>query len=124
LTARVFFLVHAEARKRALEAIQAAPEGVEVRIKPPNRTSAQNRLLWATLADLSEQAMWHGHKLTPTEWKDLLSAGLRKQRAVPGIDGGFVVLGERTSQYTKQEMSDLIELAHAVGIPLGVQFKD
>ena len=35
---------------------------------------------------------WHGQKLTPDEWKDVMTAAPKKQRVVPA-DGGFVVLG-------------------------------
>jgi len=52
------------------------------------------------------------------------TASLNKQRAVPGIDGGFVVLGTKTSRMTKPEMADLIELMYAFGAERGVRFAD
>ncbi len=84
-------------------------------IEQEKRSQEQNQLMWSVLTDLSRQVMWHGQKLTKDEYKDLLTAGLKKQRAIPGIDGGFVVLGSSTSKMTKQEMTDLITLAHAFG---------
>lgn len=84
-------------------------------IEEQKRSTEQNALLWSVLTDLSKQVLWHGEKLTKEEYKDLLTAGLKKQRAIPGIDGGFVVLGTSTSKMTKQEMTDLITLAHAFG---------
>ena len=84
-------------------------------IEKEKRSQEQNALLWSVLTDLSKQVLWHGEKLTKDEYKDLLTAGLKKQRAIPGIDGGFVVLGTSTSKMTKQEMTDLITLAHAFG---------
>ena len=84
-------------------------------IEQEKRSQEQNALMWSVLTDLSRQVMWHGQKLTKEEYKDLLTAGLKKQRAIPGIDGGFVVLGSSTSKMTKQEMTDLITLAHAFG---------
>ena len=84
-------------------------------VEQEKRSQEQNALLWSVLTDLSRQVMWHGQKLTKEEYKDLLTAGLKKQRAIPGIDGGFVVLGTSTSKMTKQEMTDLITLAHAFG---------
>ena len=84
-------------------------------IEEEKRSHEQNALLWSVLTDLSKQVVWHGEKLTKDEYKDLLTAGLKKQRAIPGIDGGFVVLGSSTSKMTKQEMTDLITLAHAFG---------
>lgn len=84
-------------------------------IEQEKRSQEQNALMWSVLTDLSRQVMWHGQKLTKEEYKDLLTAGLKKQRAIPGLDGGFVVLGSSTSKMTKQEMTDLITLAHAFG---------
>lgn len=84
-------------------------------IEEEKRSLPQNQLMWSVLTDLSKQVPWHGEKLTKEEYKDLLTAGLKKQRAIPGIDGGFVVLGTSTSKMTKQEMTDLIMLAHAFG---------
>jgi hypothetical protein len=84
-------------------------------IEEQKRSTEQNALLWSVLSDLAKQVQWHGEKLTKEEYKDLLTAGLKKQRAIPGIDGGFVVLGSSTSKMTKAEMSELITLAHAFG---------
>ena len=84
-------------------------------IEQEKRSQEQNALMWSVLTDLSKQVLWHGEKLTKDEYKDLLTAGLKKQRAILGIDGGFVVLGSSTSKMTKQEMTDLITLAHAFG---------
>ena len=79
--------------------------------------------MWPLLEDLAQQVNWYGQKLTKEEWKDVMTAALKKQRAVPGIDGGFVVLGEKTSRYTKQELSDLIEQIFAFGAQHNVKFR-
>jgi hypothetical protein len=84
-------------------------------IQQKTRTLEQNALLWALLTDLSKQINWHGQYLTPDEWKDVMSASLKQQKVVPGVDGGFVVIGARTSQMGKREMSDLCELIYAFG---------
>lgn len=76
------------------------------------------------LRDISEQVIWYDHRLTPEEWKIVLSSSLRKQKVVPGTDGGFVALGVSTSQLTRQEMSDLMELISAFGASRGVVFGD
>jgi hypothetical protein len=91
-------------------------------IEEQKRSTEQNALLWSVLSDLAKQVQWHGEKLTKEEYKDLLTAGLKKQRAIPGIDGGFVVLGSSTSKMTKPEMSELITLAHAFGDERGVKW--
>ena len=92
-------------------------------VRPERRSDAQNRRLWSMLKDVSDQVDWHGNKLTDHEWKDVFSASLKKQKAVPGIDGGFVVCGQRTSKMTKAEMCELQELMEAFGAQQGVQFK-
>lgn len=93
-----------------------------VEVKTETRSLAQNRRMWAMLRDLSAQVDWHGQKLTDEEWKDVLTASLKKQKAVPGIDGGFVVLGARTSAMTIQEMTELQDLISAFGTQQGVKF--
>jgi hypothetical protein len=93
-----------------------------VEVKPETRSLAQNALLWATLDDISKQVDWYGRKLTAEEWKHVFTASLAKQDVVPGIDGGFVVLGKSTSKMTKGEMSELQGLMHAFGAQKGVRF--
>ena len=118
---QIFRLVHDQARQRAQEAIKAAPEGHIVTISEPTRTLDQNSALWPLLEEISKQVDWYGQKLTGEEWKDVLTAGLKKEKVVPGINGGFVVLGQRTSKMNKSEFSDLLELARAFAINHGVK---
>lgn len=117
---RTFRLVHAEARRRSHEAIDQAPDGYVVEIKEPNRSLDQNAKLWPMLDDVSRQVDWYGQRLTDEEWKDVFSASLKRQKVVPGLDGGFVVCGQRTSKMTKREFSDLVELIYAFGAERGV----
>jgi hypothetical protein len=119
---QLFKLVHSTARQMAVRAVTLAPEGMVVEIKPKTRSLEQNAALWAMLADVSRQVDWHGQKLTPEDWKHVFSASLKQQRAVPGLDGGFVVLGQSTSKMTVREMSDLIEIISAFGAERGVRF--
>lgn len=78
--------------------------------------------MWAMLTDVSRQVDWYGERLTKEEWKTVMTAALRKQRAVPGIDGGFVVLGDKTSEMDKTELSELMELIEAFGAQKDVRF--
>lgn len=107
-----------------LKAMLTAGHRMVMEIKPVTRSLEQNAKMWACLTDISKQVNWYGHKLSPDDWKHVLSATLRKQKAVPGIDGGFVVVGLSTSQMTIAEMSEMIELAHAFGADQGVKFHD
>ncbi len=79
------------------------------------RTADQNARMWAMLTDVSRQVVWYGAKLSKEDWKDVLSASLKAQKAVPGIDGGFVVVGSSTSAMSKRMLSDLVELIGAFG---------
>jgi hypothetical protein len=87
------------------------------------RSLEQNRMMWANLEDIAQQVVWYGVKLTKDEWKDVLTAALKKQKVVPGIEGGFVVIGARTSKMTVAEMTELIELSTAFGTQQGVKFR-
>jgi len=120
----VFRLAHQVARQRAIQAVQNAPEGFVVEVKEPTRSLDQNALMWPLLQELSRQVNWYGQHLSDEEWKDVLSASLKKQKVVPGIDGGFVVCGQRTSKMSKAEFSDLIELIYAFGAQHGVNFNE
>lgn len=105
-----------------IKSLLMAGHKMTIEAKPETRSTAQNSLMWSCLTDLSKQVNWYGNFLTPEDWKDVLSAALKKQRAVPGIDGGFVVCGQRTSKMTIAEMSELIELCHAFGADKGVNW--
>lgn len=101
------------------------PPGSRIEFKSPRRSLDQNSLMWQRLGEVSTQVDWYGQKLSAEDWKDVFSASLRKARVVPGIDAGsFVPLGMRTSDMTKQEMTDLIELIGAFGAEHGVRFRD
>ncbi len=121
---RTFHLVHKQARQRALEALQDAPDGYVVTIHEPTRNLEQNAALWAALSDISKQVEWYGQRLTPDEWKDVFTASLKRQKVVPGLDGGFVVCGLSTSKMGKSEFSQLLDLAYAFGAEKEVKFHD
>lgn len=125
MSKRIFRLIHNKARQLAAAECMSAPDGYVCRISEPTRSLEQNALMWALLTDIANQVPWHGIKLSAEEYKDLLSAGLVKSKAVPNIEGnGFVILGQRTSTMTKREFSELCELIHAFGAQHGVIFHD
>ena len=90
--------------------------------EPKIRSLQANARMWAMLRDVSRQVDWHGQKLHETEWKDVFTAALKRQKVVPGIDGGFVVLGSSTRRMTVAEMGELMELMEAFGAQQGVRF--
>lgn len=111
-------------RERAARWIAAAPAGTRVEFKAPRRTLPQNDRMWAMLTDISCQLKWHGMRLSPDDWKLIFLDGLKRElRLVPNLDGnGFVNLGRSSSDLSKQEMSDLMELIAAFGANHGVKF--
>ena len=99
--------------------------GTTVEFRAPRRSNEANALMWSLLSQISKGVDWYGQKLTSEDWKDVLTASLRRTRVVPGIDAGtFVPLGMRTSQMTKEEISDLLELIYAFGAEKGVKFRE
>lgn len=113
------------ARTAICRCIMVAPDGWMVTLKAAVRNLEQNAKMWAMLHDIEQQCEWHGIKLADEEWKDLFSAGLVKSKVVPNLDGtGFVILGQRTSQMTKSQMSDLIELIYAFGAERSVVWSE
>lgn len=127
---RFFVLAHAEARRRAMAAVAEAPEGVIVAMKEPTRNLEQNSLLWVLLTAFSQQLKWpvNGEmvKLSPEEWKDLLSAAYKResQRVAMGLDGGMVMLGLRTSKMGKREFAEFIEFIQATAAMRGVSLEE
>lgn len=119
-----YTLAHATARQRAIDAVRSAPDGMVVEIREKTRSLDANAKLWAMLTDLSRQLKWCDRDLSPADWKCLMTAHLKRHETVPGIDGGFVVLGAYTSQMTVRDMSDLIELIYAFGAEHDVEWTD
>lgn len=111
-----------ECYKRAQEIISLG-KVVVLEMRGETRSEAQNRHMWPCLTDISEQVDWYGHKLSPQEWKDLLTASLKKQKVVQGIDGNLVMVGASTSKMTKAEFAELQELILAFGTQQGVNFR-
>jgi hypothetical protein len=113
-------------RERAARYVSAAPFGTRVEFKGPRRSTDQNALMWSHLSDIARALPWHGIKLTADDWKLIFLDALKREvRMVPNLDGnGFVNLGRSSSDLSKQEMSELIELIKAFGANHGIRFID
>lgn len=111
-------------REKALDWIRRAPFGTRVEFKHSKRTGPQNDRMWAMLTDVATQVKYHGITLSPEDYKLLfLDALNRELRVVPNLDGnGFVNLGRSSSDLSKSEMTDLIELIFKFGAERGVKF--
>lgn len=121
-----FVLAHAEARRRAVHAVQNAQEGMVVKISEPTRSLDANAAMWPILQAFSEQLQWpiNGRmvKMTPDEWKDVTSAAFQNEtaRLAMGLDGGVVMLGLRTSQMGKKRFSEYLDFLNATAAERGV----
>lgn len=115
-------------RAQAHKLIDAAPAGSVVTISKPKRTLPQNARLHAMITDVARQVEWAGAKRSVEAWKDIFTAALRSANhgldVVPGLNGGFVLLGMHTSDMRVGEMAELMTLIEAWGAENGVVFTD
>ena len=124
---KTFILVHAEARRRAAQAVQDAPDGYAVTVGEPTRSNSQNSAQWPILQAFADQLQWPVNgsmcNLTPEEFKDILTAAFRREtvRVAMGLDGGMVMLGQRTREFTKAEFSEWLEFLNATAAIRGVK---
>lgn len=111
-------------RSRAIAILQRLDlsEGKSWSLKDAARSDAQNRRLWAMLRDISRQVDWYGRKLDEDSWKHVFSAAVEQQDAVPGINGGFVVLGVSTSKQSKKWFNQIFLVMESFAAEHGVKF--
>jgi len=128
-----YLLRDSNIRQNCISAIQQLPanpdKSFEIVIQERKRTTDQNRRMWPLLHDLSRQVEWYGQKYTPDDWKDLITALVAKskneqQRTAPGIGGGVVMFGSRTSKMRVSEMVEVIEAIYWFGTEQNVKFSD
>ncbi len=127
MSKRVFIVgAHPMSRGNALEAVRSAPDGFAVTVAEPTRSVEQNAAQWPILEAFAQQLEWplNGRmtKLDADDWKAILTAAFRQElaRVAPGLDGGMVLLGARTSKFSKREFSDWLEFLHAAAAARGV----
>lgn len=136
---RIFVVSHdnparAKVCERAIESMRErykAGESFEIEIREPRRTLDSNACLWATLTDIAEQVEWpHTESgewrigvMSKDSWKAVLTAAFEQETAqAQGIGGGTVMLGARTSQYSRRKMGEFIEFVTAFGADKGVKW--
>lgn len=124
-------LTNAMVRAQAKLWIDRAPNGAVFTLADAKRTIPQNSRLWVLLTAVARQCDWptgSGTKRTTEQWKDIFTAALlsaqNELEVVPGINGGFVLLGMHTSSMDKAEFGDLMTLIEAFGAERGVEFGD
>jgi hypothetical protein len=115
-------------RQRAADWVARAPQNTIVSFRKPRRSLPQNARLHAMITDVACQVEWAGAKRDVEAWKDIFTAALRSAShgldVVPGINGGFVLLGMHTSAMSKEEVGDLMALIEAFGAERGVVFSE
>lgn len=97
---------------------------VVITLGRPLRTLAQNKKMWPMLNDIATQITWYDRVLSKKDWKDLLTSAWKQGDSVPGINGGVVFFGVRTSKLSKPDFSELIELIYAFGSGKGVKWSE
>ncbi len=121
-----FMLVNGEVRARAVADVHTAPLGWQVIVAEPKRSLDQNAAQWPILEAFARQLKWpvNGHmvELEADDWKEILTAAFeRDARIAEGLNGGHVLLGQRTSRYSKAKFSEWLEFLHATAAERGVQ---
>ena len=80
----------------------------------------QRNLLNAACRDLSTQIVWHGFRLSLDDWRHMLAGTMLGWRLMPGIDrgegqAGLIMLGGSSLKLTKEQCTDAITCAFAIG---------
>lgn len=121
---RVYHLVHALARQRALDDLRTAPDGEVVAISERTRSLEQNAAQWPYLAGFAaqKQACINGvmQFVTDDDWKDILTGAYRGEMRMAMFDGKVIMLPQRTSQMGKKVFSDWMEYLIAMAAQCGV----
>ncbi|WP_291971481.1 recombination protein NinB [Candidatus Symbiopectobacterium sp.] len=128
-----FHLINESVKQNAINFIRDLPVDQKrpliLDIKEMKRTAEQNRKMWPLLKDLSDQVVWFGNKYDSDDWKDLITALVAKtkkqeQRMAPGLNGGVVMFGQRTSKMKIGQMVEVIEAIYWFGTQQGVRFSE
>jgi hypothetical protein len=94
---------------------------LQVIVKPfqNTRSLAQNRCMWRLLQRFSDQKPWvvngETESLSKEEWKAVMTAAYQQEsvRLARGLNGGLVLLGQRTSKFGVRKMSEFLEFLFA-----------
>jgi len=80
----------------------------------------QLNTLHAACGDLASQIEWHGFRLTKDDWRHMICGTVLGWRMMPAIDqgtgaAGFIMLGGSSLDLTKQQATDALTMAFALG---------
>lgn len=94
---------------------------LQITLDEPKRTLDQNAAMWPALSDIAKQVPLvitrrdgSTRQATAYDWKDVLTAAFEEETEwAPGLRGGVVMLGARTSKYSRRKMGDFLTFIHA-----------
>jgi hypothetical protein len=138
---RKFILVHDLARQNAKRAIDSAPVGYEVLVREARKSRDQEERYHAMIGDIADQWKYLDRKWDAESMKRLLVAAFKEDtkrdedlrplwvemgemELVPGIRGGFTVLGTQTRRFPKRLATAFIEWLFALGAELEIAWSD
>lgn len=121
---KLFRLVHQEARRRAAEFCLQAPDQWVATFSEPTRTLDQNAAQWPVLQAFADQKQLciNGAMVwaSADDWKDVLTALFKEDMRVAVLNGRMILLGQRTSKFSKKKFSDWMEFLHAMAAEMDV----
>lgn len=137
MTKQTYFLVHDEARRRAVEFAKTAPPGWMVVFSEPKKKRAQEEKYHAMIGEIAKQVEHIGRKWDADDMKRLLVDEFADEmrlggtplhhdgRVTPSFDGRRIVqLGVQTSDFYVKEAAQFIEFLYAFGAARGVVFSE
>ena len=142
MTTAIFRLVHAEARRRAIEYIRNAPDGHVVRVSEPRKSREQEEKYHAMVGEIAAQFKFCDRLWDAEDMKRLLLDQFRRDTVkdpdfaelwkgmgvvemAPSIDGaGVVALGVQSRKFPKKLASAFVEWLHAFGAERDIVFED
>ena len=125
MSKRTYKLEHAEARRRAAQDVQTAPDGWCVTVSEPTRSLDQNAAQWPYLEGFAQQKELciNGvmQRATSDDWKDVLTGCWNGEVRMAAFDGRVIMLPQRTSTMGKKVFSDWLEFLIAMAAQSGVE---
>ena len=112
-----------------IKASLMAGQKLQVSVTDEWRNLEQNAAQWPILDAFSAQLQWPVNAelvyMSADEWKDVLTAAFNREavRIAKGLDGGVVMLGQRTSRFTKKRFSEWLDFLNATAAQRGVRIE-
>ena len=112
-----------------IKASLMAGQKLQVSVTDEGRNLEQNAAQWPILDAFSAQLQWPVNAelvyMSADEWKDVLTAAFNREavRIAKGLDGGVVMLGLRTSRFTKKRFSEWLDFLNATAAQRGVRIE-